>query len=190
MKKIKGVKSSILKPLHTIVMSCWRFTDIHNTKYIQHDIPLLCCVGGLLTYTTQYTSNTTYHYGLSCWRFTDIPNTKYLQHDIPFYTSNMSCWRFTDIRQHNIPPTRHTILHLQHVVLEVYRHAPTQYTSNTTYRFGVSCWRFTVIHNTKYFQHDIPLLCRVGSLPTYTTQNTSNTTYHWCVVYVVTFRPS
>ena len=32
--------------------------------------------------------------------------------------------------------------------------------------------------------------CRVGGLPTYTTQNTSNTTYHWCVVYVVTFRPS
>ena len=32
--------------------------------------------------------------------------------------------------------------------------------------------------------------CCVGGLPTYTTQNTSNTTYHWCVVYVVTFRPS
>ena len=30
-------------------------------------------------------------------------------------------------------------------------------------------------------------ICRVGGLPTYTTQNTSNTTYHWCVVYVVTF---
>ena len=32
--------------------------------------------------------------------------------------------------------------------------------------------------------------CCVGGLPTYTTQNTSNTTYHWCVVYVVTFRLS
>ena len=32
--------------------------------------------------------------------------------------------------------------------------------------------------------------CRVGGLPTYTTQNTSNTTYHWCVVYVVIFGPS
>ena len=32
--------------------------------------------------------------------------------------------------------------------------------------------------------------CCVGGLPTYTTQNTSNTAYHWCVVYVVTFRPS
>ena len=32
--------------------------------------------------------------------------------------------------------------------------------------------------------------CRFGGLPTYTTQNTSNTTYHWCVIYIITFRPS
>ena len=29
---------------HTIVLSCWRFTDIHNTTYLQHDIPLVCRV--------------------------------------------------------------------------------------------------------------------------------------------------
>ena len=166
----------------TIGVSCWRFTDIHNTKYLQHDIPLLCRVGGLPTYTTQNTSNTTYHWcvvlevyrhtqhkipptrhtiGVSCWRFTDIH-----QYKIPLtrHTLRVSCWRFTDMHQHKIPPTRRTI--------------------------GVSCWMPTDIPNTKYLQHDIPLFCRVGGLPTYTTQHTSNTTYHWCVVYVVTFRPS
>ena len=90
--------------------------------------------------------------------------------------------------------------------VSVYRHTPTQNTSNTTYHCYVvlevyrhtqhkipptrhtivmSCWRFTDIHNTKYLQHDIPLLCRVGGLPTYTTQNTSNTTYHCYVVLEV-----
>ena len=59
----------------------------------------------------------------------------------------------------------------QHVLLGVYRHSPTQNTSNTTYHFTPPTWV-------------------VGGLPTYTTQNTSNTTYHWCVVHVVTFRPA
>ena len=46
-------------------------------------------------------------------------------------------------------------------------------------------------HNTKYLQHDIPFWCDVLKVYRHTpTQNTSNTTYHWCVVYVVTFRPS
>ena len=31
-------------PFNTSNMSCWRFTDIHNTKYLQHDIPLVCRV--------------------------------------------------------------------------------------------------------------------------------------------------
>ena len=84
-----------------------------NTRYLQHDIPLLYRFGGLPTYTTQNTSNTTYHFGVSCW--------------------------------------------------EVYRHTPTQDTSNTTYHCGMSFWRFTDIHDTKYLQHDIPLVCRVCS---------------------------
>ena len=143
----------------------------------------MCRVGGLPTYRTQNTSNTTYHWCVV------LEVYRHTQHKIPptRHTIGVSCWMFIDIHNTNkIPPTRYTI--------------------------GVSCWRFTNIHNTKYLQHDIPLVCRVEGLLTYTTQNTSNmtyhwcvvlevyrhtptqntsnTTYHWCVVYVVTFRPS
>ena len=46
-------------------MLCWRFTDIHNTKYLQHDIPLVCRVCShlstiVLLYVATYPS--TYHY--------------------------------------------------------------------------------------------------------------------------------
>ena len=128
--------------------------------------------------------HTTYHFGVSCWRFTNIR-----QHKIPptRHTIVMSCWRYSDIHQHKIPPTRHTIL-----VCRV-RGLPTY--ANIIYLqhdIPLLCHvgDLPTYANTKYLQHDIPLLCHVGGLPTYTTQNTSNTTYHWGVVYVVTFRPS
>ena len=140
-----------------------------NTKYLQHDIPFWCVVLEVNRHTpTQYTSNTTYHFGVSCWRFTDIrqhkipptrhtilvcrvgglptyANTKYLQHDIPLLCRVGGLLTYTNTKylQRDIP--------FWCVVLEVNRHTPTQYTSNTTYHFGVSCWRFTDIR-----QHKIP----------------------------------
>ena len=50
---VGGVGCNIYQQQHVVVglpprthvdMLCWRFTDIHNTKYLQHDIPLVCRV--------------------------------------------------------------------------------------------------------------------------------------------------
>ena len=162
---------------HTIRVSCWRLTDIHNTKYLQHDIPFVCRVGGLPTYTnTKYLQHDV---PLVC-RVEGLPtytNTKYLQHDIP-----LMC-RVGGLPTYTTQNTSNTTYH-SCVVLEVYRHTPTQNTSHTTYHWCIvleayrhtqhkipptrhtivmSCWRFTDIHNTKYLQHDMPLVCRVCS---------------------------
>ena len=106
-------------------------------------------------------------------------------------------------------PQHHTTTHFVNVVVVCHlwtivpfdhrTYANTKYLQHDIpfYTSNMCCWRFTDIHNTKYLQHDIPFYtsfihstCVVGGLPTYTTQNTSNTTYHWCVVYVVIFRTS
>ena len=76
------------------------------------------------------------------------------------HTNCMSCWRYFVLcmsvnlptrhvggvkwyvvhktTRHKIPPTRHTILHLQHVLLEVYRHTQHK-TPPTRHTIGVSC---------------------------------------------------
>ena len=107
-----------------------------NTKYLQHDIPFWCVVLEVNRHTpTQYTSNTTYHcyVVLEVYWHTPTQNTSNAT-----YHFGVSCWRLTDIRQHNIPPTRHTILVCRVGGLPTYA-------------------------NTKYLQHDIPLVCRVCS---------------------------
>ena len=93
------------------------------------------------------------------------------------------------------PPTTHVGKPTTHVggvkwyvVLEVFcvvnvGKPPTRHTNMSCWFTDMCCWRFTDIHNTKNLQHYTPTCrvglptCVVGGLPTYTTQNTSNTTY-------------